>query len=249
MDTEAGEQSGSALPVCCEYSEAELAARMAAGVEAESAGEYLARARLEAARLPSVVEVDAARLREIRAESAGRVVDGWVTAPPPVRPAAGVPGAPSAAWRKAVVESFAQTRQLVRRWDDRASSDEVLAAHLPALPKRNNYAAWQVLRAAEPPALRLVLALEHKSCTKVLKDIIYAGDEAAESARGAKAAQFSAEVCVWLWALLARTDRPLGVGMEAHLRSLLRALYTRREMSDGRSVDVLIAVLEDYFRV
>jgi hypothetical protein len=249
MEAEPGEQSGTALPVFCEYSEAELAARMAAGVEAESAGEYLARTRLEASRLPSVLEVDAARLCEIRAKSAGRAVDGWVTAPPPMRPASGVPGAPSAAWRKSVVESFAQTRQLVRRWDDRASSDESLAAHLPSLPKRNNYAAWQALRAAEPPALRLVLALEHKSCAKVLKDLIYAGDEAAESARGAKAALFPAEVCAWLWALLARTERPLGVGMEAHLRSLLRALYERREASDRRSVDVLVAVLEDYFRV
>mmetsp|Transcript_4907 Transcript_4907/g.10157 ORF Transcript_4907/g.10157 Transcript_4907/m.10157 type:complete len:354 (-) Transcript_4907:1503-2564(-) len=51
----------------------------------------------------------------------------------------------------------------------------------------------------------------------------------------------------WMYGLLLRLDTPLSVGMESHLRDLLRLLCTRRRADKDADSDVLLYILHDHF--
>mmetsp|Transcript_2406 Transcript_2406/g.4634 ORF Transcript_2406/g.4634 Transcript_2406/m.4634 type:complete len:234 (+) Transcript_2406:175-876(+) len=224
----------------CSLSKDELLRRIAEGIPPETGEEHFARARLEAAALPEVIVADKETLelvskieeaQTIRQSGGGRSLPGRDQT-----------NSPSSTWRKQVELEFIASRHEIMRWTDRLVDGDVVLPELGFTPQKSDSSAWKSLMDERPPSLRLIMELEPKACYKVLKDMIYRFEED-------ETKQFQQENCAWLYALLARLETPLGAGMDAHLRGLLRMLLTHRSTSSIEAVDVIICILEDVFRV
>lgn len=225
-----------ALPVACSLSRAELLERMRNDVPPADADEYLARVRLEAREMPKVSRVDAETLKQIKA-SEGKLGPArpLMQAKPMLKPQAGT--TPSGKWRKDVVFAFMQLRQFVLRWEDRAALGAALQGPEPSLPEKGERQKWQALCASQDPTVKFVMEVDQQLAGRLIKDFALLD------------APMDARLASWMYALLARIEKPLGVGMEAHMRALLRSAYLHRSPDNYMSADVLICVLEDSFNV
>lgn len=257
-----------ALPVeDCGMSRAELQARMADGVEPESAAELLARVRLENEATPQFVTVEHDVLERIKEEIAARDKrqqgSGAASASAESQSAGGYAvwdeaklleepfqtsaqgSAPSGAWRKSTMVDFMNLRQYICRWEDRlAETPQLLSTGSASHPPAKDKQAWEEFMQESAPRVSTLINIEQKVAYKVIKDSI---DRLQESE--ALDEKLTLHLLAWIYALLARIEKPLGVGLEAQLRVLLRALYPNRNSSNERQVDVVVCILEDYFRV
>ncbi|GBG32383.1 Hypothetical Protein FCC1311_086082 [Hondaea fermentalgiana] len=95
------------------------------------------------------------------------------------------------------------------------------------------------------------MELDQTDASRVLKDLVYAYRAENE----ASLQPLEPRTLRWFYALLARIDLPLSVGMQSHLRDLLRVLEARRnavlgaEDDDASDVpsDVVVYLLHDHF--
>jgi survival of motor neuron protein-interacting protein 1 len=231
------------LPVDCALSAEELRARVAAGVPPDSADEFLARVRLEAAGLPQVTRAAAI---DPRAYDARRTP--YMPRLAPVAPAP--PGMePSADCRQGFLASFAETRQYVARWLARGSLERA-----PALPGPRQDGEWHhfCFGAADaggasgggsPPALRIMLHLDAVATAALLKrHVVWLKSRQLSSARAA-----------WLFALLARLDEPIEASTAALLRRLLRRCSSlRAQLADPHDprlplLNLVIVIIAEHF--
>lgn len=247
--------------------------RMQQDIPPADVQEYLWRVRIEAEGIPDVVVSDVDP----------RQFDAKQTANMPSIPSfadtVDEKLLPSEQWKSALLADFAELRQLISRWQalgppDTEEPEEVdddsdtaafrfnnpsnVTSLRTDVPQMSDGDGWKAFffgkpdteAVGTPPHLRLLLQFDQVLTRRLLEyHTDWLEDESALSrARG-----------VWIYALLARLDKPVHAGVAATIRQLLRHCWLlRSELSGGADADVdasqelkalnvLICITGDFF--
>lgn len=244
--------------------------RMQQGIPPADVQEYLWRVRIEAEGIPDVVVSDVDP----------RQFDAKQTANMPSIPSfadtVDEKLLPSDQWKSALLADFAELRQLIVRWqalgppdteeaddDDsdaaacqlKSSSSNVTSLRTD-VPRMSDGDGWKAFffgksdtqAVGTPPHLRLLLQFDQVLTRRLLEyHTEWLEDESALSrVRG-----------VWIYALLARLDKPVHAGVAATIRQLLRRCWLLRSELPGdaevaagqelKALNVLICITGDFF--
>lgn len=248
-----------ALPVDGAVDVEAVVRRMRLGVPPADVQEYLWRVRLEAEGIPDVVvaaDVDPRQFDAHQTPNMPRLAPLAAPANPAL--------VPRESWRRALLADFAELRQLIARWQE-VGAPEIdddalpLRTEVPRMADADGWRTFFLGRAATPPHLRLLLQFDQVLTRRLLEyHAEWLEDAPALSrARG-----------VWVYALLARLDKPVHAGVAATIRQLLRRCWQLRnelrvEGSDSeedtdhaeeqtprqqlQALNVLICVTGDFF--
>ncbi|TYZ60481.1 hypothetical protein PybrP1_006925 [[Pythium] brassicae (nom. inval.)] len=197
--------------------------RMQRGEPPADVHEYLWRVRIEAEGIPDVV---------VAAHVDPRQFDARQTANMPLLAPLAVPADPALlpreSWRRALLADFAELRQLIARWQELgapesepsvSAGEELLRTLVPRMADADGWRAFFFGRAATPPHLRLLLQFDQVLTRRLL-------EYHAEWLEDVTA--LSRARAVWVYALLARLDKPVHAGVAATIRQLLRRCWHLR---------------------
>lgn len=245
----------------------EIVSRMQQGIPPADVQEYLWRVRIEAEGIPDVVVSDVDP----------RQFDAKQTANMPSIPSFADTVdemlLPSEQWKSTLLADFAELRQLIARWQalgppdaepqDLSDNDAVFQMTSPSnvtslrtdVPRMSDGDGWKAFffgkpdtqAVGTPPHLRLLLQFDQVLTRRLLEyHTDWLEDESALSrARG-----------VWVYALLARLDKPVHAGVAATIRQLLRRCWLLRSelpcadadaSQELKSLNVLICITGDFF--
>lgn len=221
-----------------------IAERMRLGIPPEDVQEYLWRVRIEAEGIPDVV---------VAADIDPRRFDAQQTPNMPAIPSfaavANERVMPTQQWKDELLADFVELRQLIARWEaigppatEPGSSDEQRETiKRTNVPRMSDEDGWQAFffgkpsgsspgsspsltsMGGTPPHLRLLLQFD-QVLTRRLIDYHTAWLEGVERLSRARA--------VWIYALLARLDKPVHAGVAATIRQLLRRCWQLRSDLD-----------------
>lgn len=194
--------------------------RMQRGEPPADVHEYLWRVRIEAEGIPDVV---------VAAHVDPRQFDGHQTANMPLLAPLAAPTNPALlpreSWRCALLADFAELRQLIARWqavgapESEPSDDEQLRTLVPRMADADGWRSFFFGRAATPPHLRLLLQFDQVLTRRLLA---YHAEWLEDTPALSRAR------AVWIYALLARLDKPVHAVVAATIRQLLRRCWHLR---------------------
>ncbi|KAF1333544.1 Gem-associated protein 2, partial [Globisporangium splendens] len=248
--------------------------RMQQGVPPSDVQEYLWRVRIEAEGIPDIVVSDVDP----------RQFDANQTANMPSLPSFADTSVdakllPTDGWKHALLADFAELRQLIVRWQELGPPETEPSAMDPidgdgdkgdgfveptlrtAVPRMSDEDGWKAFFFGKPdsaidgtpPHLRLLLQFDQVLTRRLLA---YHTDWLEE-----EGVLLSRARAVWIYALLARLDKPVHAGVAATIRQLLRRCWLlRNEFSSSdddddddvwalrlKSLNVLITITGDFF--
>lgn len=232
--------------------------RMAHGLPPADVQEYLWRVRLEAQDIPDVVVSDVDP----------RQFDKQQTPNMPSLPAFSISSVvnkallPSRQWKQDLLADFAELRQLIARWQDIGppevdTNDQddtmrvVLRTNVPRMSDQEGWSAFffgrdEIEPVGTPPHLRLLLQFDQVLTRRLLEHHTDWLVNDAVSLSRARA--------VWIYALLARLDKPVHARVAATIRQLLRHCWQLRnglqepvDPQTLRSLNILISITGDFF--
>uniref|UniRef100_M4C4K0 Gem-associated protein 2 n=1 Tax=Hyaloperonospora arabidopsidis (strain Emoy2) TaxID=559515 RepID=M4C4K0_HYAAE len=231
--------------------------RMHQGLPPQDVQEYLWRVRLEAEAIPDFVvasdvdprQFDAQQTRNmptlqsfgVKSTATDRIPDDW--------------------WTRDLLADFAELRQLIARWEsigpprtetNRAGngSNESVRTNVPKMSDEDGWVLFFFGKSgfetlATPPHLRLLLQFDQVLTRKLLDYHAAWLSEEMTSLSRARA--------VWMYALMARLDKPVHAAVAATIRQILRRCWTLRcELETPsevqlKSLNVLIVITGDFF--
>lgn len=234
--------------------------RMALGLPPADVQEYLWRVRLEAQEIPDVVVSDVDP----------RQFDKQQTPNMPSLPAFSTTSVvnkallPSRQWKQDLLADFAELRQLIARWqeigppemdtNDEDKDDTMRVALRTNVPRMSDEDGWSAFffghaesgTVGTPPHLRLLLQFDQVLTRRLIE---HHTDWLVNDA-----VPLSRARAVWIYALLARLDKPVHAGVAATIRQLLRRCWQMRnalqetvEPQALRSLNILICIAGDFF--
>ncbi|KAJ0396938.1 hypothetical protein ATCC90586_008872 [Pythium insidiosum] len=261
-----------ALPVDDDSVDVEaILQRMKQGIPPADVQEYLWRVRLEADGIPDVVVASNVDPRHYDAKQTANM--------PAIDALEAIADAslePEDAWRRNLLAEFAELRQLISRWQEIGPPDAETDATDPSsqvpqrthVPRMNDQEGWHTFffgrdpNAVEstesteprmapescshgtPPHLRLLLQFDQVLTRRLLA---YHTDWLADMPALSRAR------AVWIYALLARLDKPVHADVAAMLRQLLRRCWQLRNTlataDDERlkPLNILIVITGEFF--
>lgn len=178
---------------------------------------------------------------------------------------------PSEEWKSFVLAEFAEIRQLIRRWQAIRSEESSIEEHAQ-VPRQSDEAGWmrffygrdldtdtevkdapmeidaecstdRTEHTGSPPYLRLALQFDQILTRKLLMYQV----------EWLETIQLTKEHAVWIFALLARLDRPTSADVSAIIRQLLRRCWNLRNEMTGQNdtylkcINILICITGEYF--
>lgn len=226
-----------------------IAERMRLNIPPADVDEYLWRVRLEAERLPAVAVaagVDARRFDALQTPNMPRL-EPFAAADRKLRP--------SRRWKDALLADFAELRQLVARWEalgppeteTEPGGGDPRRVGRTDVPRMSDERGWETfffgkasvssdynggnegdcdggVSTGTPPQLRLLLQFD-QVLTRRLLEYHTTWVEGLECVSRARA--------VWIYALLARLDKPVHATVAATIRQLLRRCWQLRSELGG----------------
>ncbi|KAL7687941.1 hypothetical protein Plhal304r1_c020g0070641 [Plasmopara halstedii] len=229
--------------------------RMLKGLPPQDVHEYLWRVRLEAETIPDVV---------VALDVDPRQFDSQQTSNMPKLQTFGSDEMvqncrPNKEWRAELLANFAELRQLIARWEaigppdaEDSNSDIPTETLRTNVPKMKDEEGWinfffgkEDESLATPPHLRLLLKFD-QVLTRRLLDY-----HAAWLCEGVTL--LTKARAVWIYALLARLDKPVHSNVAAVIRQILRRCWTLRCELEPQSeaqiklLNILIVITGDYF--
>ncbi|RLN50003.1 hypothetical protein BBJ28_00022584 [Nothophytophthora sp. Chile5] len=231
--------------------------RMQQGLPPQDVQEYLWRVRLEAEGIPDVVvaaDIDPRRFDAQQTRNMPRLQAFGTTTP--------ADRLPDEVWKRELLADFAELRQLIARWEvvgppkaEAAREGEapslVLRTQVPRMSDEDGWLAFFFGKAdanapATPPHLRLLLQFDQVLTRRLL-------DYHASWLDDLEATPLSRARAVWIYALLARLDKPVHAGVAATIRQLLRRCWTLRCELEApseqqlKALNVLVVIAGDFF--
>jgi len=246
------------LPSSCAIPDADILARMAAGLDPDSAEEFLARTRLEASRLPAVVLAPRSRFLDnddlVGRKRARKVPADWavpIAAPKPRSAEFEFDDAQ----RDIAIEAFYRARSVLENWELHFGLNPALKGKLKTVefPTRQERLQWmefclgnEMDSYGTPPLLHVLLQMDHVVSVRVLRCMTKACE---------LDGVFSDRRIAWMFALLSRIDDEAAtVEVMAMFSNLHRLACRSRANYKGhpddellKGLNVLIVILEDYF--
>nr|CCA21951.1 conserved hypothetical protein [Albugo laibachii Nc14] len=175
---------------------------------------------------------------------------------------------PSEQWKSYLLAEFAEVRQLIKRWQA-IRSQEINTEERAQVPRQSDEAGWmrffygRDLDAQEdatmeideessadnteyngsPPYLRLALQFDQILTRKLLMYQV----------EWLETLQLTKEHALWIFALLARLDRPTSADVSAIIRQLLRRCWKLRNELNGeddthlKCLNAIICISGEYF--
>ncbi|CAI5714874.1 unnamed protein product [Hyaloperonospora brassicae] len=231
--------------------------RMQEGFPPQDVQEYLWRVRLEAEDLPDIVVASDVDARQYDAQQTSNI---------PTLQSFGdekttLDRLPDEEWTRNLLADFAELRQLIARWEcvgpppaeAHGAGDGANERARTKVPKMSDEDGWALFffgkpgfeTSATPPHLRLLLQFDQVLTRKLLDYHAAWLSEEATSLSRARA--------VWMYALMARLDKPVHAGVAATIRQILRRCWILRcelEMPSGvqlKSLNVLIVIAGHFF--
>ncbi|KAH7488383.1 hypothetical protein PRIC1_007501 [Phytophthora ramorum] len=232
--------------------------RMQQGLPPQDVQEYLWRVRLEAEDIPDVV---------VAPDVDPRQFDTQQTSNMPMLQAFGLKETdsgrvPDDKWKRNLLADFAELRQLIARWEaigpPKAETErdgdvpaEILRTKVPRMSDEDGWSAFffgkvGVEMSATPPHLRLLLQFDQVLTRRLL-------DYHAAWLSDGDATPISRARAVWIYALLARLDKPVHASVAATIRQILRRCWTLRCELEApteiqlKSLNILIVISGDFF--
>eukprot|EP01029_Cantina_marsupialis_P020430 TRINITY_DN47896_c0_g1_i1.p1 TRINITY_DN47896_c0_g1~~TRINITY_DN47896_c0_g1_i1.p1 ORF type:complete len:307 (+),score=57.82 TRINITY_DN47896_c0_g1_i1:109-1029(+) len=184
-----------------------------------SAEEYLARVRYQNKRMADVFvsEISDAKREELGDQTSKQTVKK----PSPAKLATSNIAA-SPRWKRHVASSFTDLRQYLFKCASERSKRDLPT--LPHLPRKRATEEWLELcfgkddKPGYPPSTNLISAIDQPFCRTILKLHV----------DRLETQEYSLEAAAWLYALMARLDKPVPSGTTASLRYLYRILSDKR---------------------
>ncbi|GMF52440.1 unnamed protein product [Phytophthora fragariaefolia] len=232
--------------------------RMQQGLPPQDVQEYLWRVRIEAEGIPDVV---------VAPDVDPRQFDVQQTSNMPTLQSFGLEEAkpervPDDKWKRELLADFAELRQLIARWEaigppkaeTVARGDaptEILRTKVPRMSDEDGWVAFFFGKpgtevSATPPHLRLLLQFDQVLTRRLLDyHAAWLSEEDATPLSRARA--------VWIYALLARLDKPVHANVAATIRQILRRCWTLRSELEApseiqlKSLNILIVIAGDFF--
>ncbi|CAI5701148.1 unnamed protein product [Peronospora effusa] len=231
--------------------------RMRQGLPPQDVQEYLWRVRIEAEGIPDVVVAPDINPRQFDAQQTSnmpKLQSFGLQATDPER-------VPHDKWEKEVLADFAELRQLLARWEAIGPPKaetlkpgdvpiEILRTNVPRMSDEDGWIAFFFGKsgtetAATPPHLRLLLQFDQVLTRRLLDyHATWLSDEMMSLSRAR---------AVWIYALLARLDKPVHAGVAATIRQILRCCWTLRCDLEApsdlqlKSLNILIVITGDFF--
>jgi survival of motor neuron protein-interacting protein 1 len=232
--------------------------RMQQGLPPQDVQEYLWHVRLEAEGIPDVVvapDVDPRQFDKQQTRNMPALQAFGLKATSPER-------VPSDKWKRDLLADFAELRQLISRWEAigppkaetveaGAVPAEILRTKVPRMSDEDGWIAFFFGKAgtelsATPPHLRLLLQFDQVLTRRLL-------DYHAAWLSEGDMAPLSRARSVWIYALLARLDKPVHANVAATIRQILRRCWTMRCELEApsemqlKSLNILIVIAGDFF--
>ncbi|KAE8906154.1 hypothetical protein PF005_g6823 [Phytophthora fragariae] len=232
--------------------------RMQQGLPPQDVQEYLWRVRIEAEGIPDVV---------VAPDIDPRQFDAQQTRNMPTLQSFGLEDTdperiPDDKWKRELLADFAELRQLIARWEaigppkaETRTADSVLTEILRTkVPRMSDEDGWIAFffgkpgaeASATPPHLRLLLQFDQVLTRRLL-------DYHAAWLSEEEATPLSRARAVWIYALLARLDKPVHANVAATIRQILRRCWTLRSGLEApseiqlKSLNILIVIAGDFF--
>ncbi|KAG7392241.1 gem (nuclear organelle) associated protein 2 [Phytophthora pseudosyringae] len=232
--------------------------RMQQGLPPQDVQEYLWRVRLEAEGIPDVVvalDVDPRQFDAQQTSNMPKLQTFGLKETDPER-------VPDEKWKRELLADFAELRQLISRWEaigppkaealrDGDVPIEILHTKVPRMSDEEGWISFffgksGMETSATPPHLRLLLQFDQVLTRRLLDHhAAWIGDE--------DVGQVSRARAVWIYALLARLDKPVHASVAATIRQILRRCWTMRcELESPseiqlKSLNILIVIAGDFF--
>ncbi|GMF30367.1 unnamed protein product [Phytophthora lilii] len=232
--------------------------RMQQGLPPQDVQEYLWRVRLEAEGIPDVVvapDVDPRQFDAQQTSNMPKLQSFGLRETDPDR-------VPDDKWKRELLADFAELRQLIARWEaiGPPKAETVHAGDVPIeilrtkVPRMSDEDGWSFFFfgkpgsevSATPPHLRLLLQFDQVLTRRLLDyHAAWLSDE--------DAAPLSRARAVWIYALLARLDKPVHANVAATIRQVLRRCWTLRSELEApseiqlKSLNILIVIAGDFF--
>mmetsp|Transcript_5806 Transcript_5806/g.6694 ORF Transcript_5806/g.6694 Transcript_5806/m.6694 type:complete len:282 (+) Transcript_5806:53-898(+) len=249
MDTQA-------LPVTCKISDETLLSRIKEGIPPESAEEYLARVKLEASLLPTVLKATSIEPEETSekskdqppcTESSNKSPEAWIE--------------PGPSWRKNLLREFNSLREYLYQWGKQTSVlVEEGEISIPHIPKRRDGVSWyQLCFGTESNIPEYYKKIYRKDLKKQGSDIPLSTRSKTSLSLTPDGSPplaqlvlhidhgtverlikdhtwslvygepFPTHKALWLFALLCRLEKPVTGDMAADLTRLLRFCHSQRQ--------------------
>lgn len=225
--------------------------RMQQGLPPQDVQEYLWRVRLEAGEIPDVVVSDVDPRRFDAQQTSNMPALQHFAAQETAKERL-----PTTTWRTELLADFAELRQLIARWEDigppkRERGDEILRTNVPRMSDEDGWIAFFFGKPgaeanATPPHLRLLLQFDQVLTRRLL-------DYHAAWLSDGELGVLSRARAVWIYALLARLDKPVHATVAATIRQILRSCWTMRCEMEGptetqlKALNILIVIAGDFF--
>ncbi|OWZ18333.1 hypothetical protein PHMEG_0007604 [Phytophthora megakarya] len=232
--------------------------RMQQGLPPQDVQEYLWRVRIEAEGIPDVVVAPDVNPRQFDARQTSNMPKLQTFGLEETDPER----IPNEKWKRELLADFAELRQLITRWEaigpPKAETvnngdipQEILRTKVPRMSDEEGWIAFCFGKpgtemSATPPHLRLLLQFDQVLTRRLL-------DYHAEWLRLDVAAPVSRARAVWIYALLARLDKPVHASVAATIRQLLRRCWALRceletlSQIQLKALNILIVVTGDFF--
>ncbi|KAK1947165.1 Maspardin [Phytophthora citrophthora] len=232
--------------------------RMQQGIPPQDVQEYLWRVRLEAEGIPDVVVAPDVDPRQFDAQQTSNMPKLQAFGLEQTDPAR----IPDSKWTRGLLADFAELRQLISRWEvigppkaetvqDTDVPVEILRTTVPRMSDEEGWIRFFFGKpgtdtSATPPHLRLLLQFDQVLTRRLLE---YHAAWLSSEDMG----QVSRARAVWIYALLARLDKPVHANVAATIRQILRCCWTLRCELEApseiqlKSLNILIVIAGDFF--
>ncbi|KAL3674431.1 hypothetical protein V7S43_000384 [Phytophthora oleae] len=232
--------------------------RMQQGIPPQDVQEYLWRVRLEAEGIPDVVVAPGVDPRQYDAQQTSNMPKLQTFGQEETDSAR----IPDGKWKRELLADFAELRQLISRWEaigppkaervkDGDVPVEILRTTVPRMSDEDGWIRFFFGKPgtdtpATPPHLRLLLQFDQVLTRRLL-------DYHAAWLGGEHVGQVSRARAVWIYALLARLDKPVHATVAATIRQILRRCWTLRCELEAlseiqlKSLNILIVIAGDFF--
>ncbi|ETI34436.1 hypothetical protein L914_18328 [Phytophthora nicotianae] len=231
--------------------------RMQQGLPPQDVQEYLWRVRLEAEGIPDVVvapDVDPRQFDAQQTSNMPKLQTFGLEETDPKR-------TPDNKWKRDLLADFAELRQLIARWEaigapkaetvrDGDTPIEILRTKVPRMSDEKGWIGFFFGKpgtelSATPPHLRLLLQFDQVLTRRLLDyHAAWLSEEMTPLSRAR---------AVWIYALLARLDKPVHASVAATIRQILRRCWTLRSELEAppeiqlKSLNILIVIAGDFF--